>query len=159
MNSYRRPPIRWATRKNIQAILSFICLASLIVLFSVFILKPMGVENIYLLTLAPIGPILVLTSSWIYLTEQTATTPLTPPSKNRRILPSKPKTLTHFSKKSAIIVLTIFCSLTIIPYLLTTLQVLGLSYWIFSGIKPLQHVFYKIDELLKPAYQLSLIHI
>ena len=155
MNSYRRPPIRWATRKNIQAILSFICLASLIVLFSVFILKPMGVENIYLLTLVPIGPILVLTSSWIYLTEQTATTTITSPSKNRRILPLKPKTLTHFSKKSAITVLTIFCSLTIIPYLLTTPQVLGLSYWIFSGIKPLQHIFYKIDELLKPIYQLE----
>lgn len=155
MNSYRRPPIRWTTRKNLQAILSFLSLASLTVLFSVFLLKSMGVENLYLLALVPIGPILVLTSSWIHLTEQTATTPLMPPSKKRRGLPSKPKTLTYFSKKNAIIVLTIFCSITLIPYLLTTPQILGLSYWIFSGIKPLQHIFYNIDELLKPIYQLE----
>jgi len=158
MSAYRRPPIRWTTRKNVQAILTFVCLVSLIVFFSAFLLKSMGVENIYLLALVPIGPILVLTSSWIHLTEQVATIPLTPSSKKRRGLPSKPKTLTHFSKKSAIMVLIIFCSLILIPYLLTTPQVLGLSYWIFSGIKPLQQIFYNIDELLKPIYQLEAVY-
>jgi len=118
----------------------------------------MRVENIYLLVLAPIGPIFVLTSSWIHLTEQTATTPLTPSSKNRRGLPSRPNTLTYFSKKSAKIVLILFFSLTLIPYLLETPPVLSLSYWIFKGIKPLQHIFYNIDELLKPIYQLEVIY-
>jgi len=157
MSSYRRPPIRWATPKNIQAILSFVGLASLIVLLSVFLLKSTGVENFYLLVLVPIGPILVLTSSWIYLTELIAATPL-PLLKNMKQTPSKPKTLAQISKDSAIMVLTIFCSLTLISYILMTPQVLDVSYWIFSTTRPLEYIFYEIDELLKPIYQLEVVY-
>jgi len=158
MNSYRTPPIRWATPKNIQAILSFVGLAFLIVLLSVFLLKSAGVENFYLLALVPIGPILVLTSSWIYLTEQIAATPLTPLLKNMKQTPSKPKTLVQISKDSAIMVLTIFCSLILISYILMTPQVLDVSYWIFNTTKPLEYIFYEIDELLKPIYQLEAVY-
>ncbi len=151
----RGPPIRWTEPKELLAILSFICMASLTVLLGVFLLKPIWTEDVYLLVLVPLGAILVLTSSWIYLTEQMATVQLMPARKGKRRAAIKPKMITGFPMKSALVVLSLFCSLTLAPYLLMTPGVLSFGYWAFSRLRPLQHIFYIIDDFLKPIYKLE----
>jgi len=146
MGKRQRVVVRWAAPKELATLTTFIAAISLLEAVLVTSFWLMGITDLVLLLLPPIGVVIALTFLWVYLTEQTAVISKKVKEKRGRrsffglgnlssILPSG-RMLGKITFRSATIVIVAF----LIPfgaiYILT-------SQWIvqsFASLKPLGEI-------------------
>lgn len=152
MRQFQKNRMQWTT--SLTTLLSFIILTVGIEFTSVLYFRWRGVSEIYLLTLIPVGVIMVLTSCWTYLTRQIIKVHRKP-SKGRKISRRR----FSITMKSAAIVIGFFLGALYSPLLLRSRPMIGFFEWIHANSPmQIQAIMDSIDSFFEPFLTMDIVY-